>query len=141
MNVILASSLNSPGCSQLPAWDHAGSTRWMDRCLIQPARKFTCHRHSHLLYNSSSFHSKRASNITGTLCPRPLHSAVCVCRTVFHLFSVGEQAGKRVQGLNKDSAPRGPPHRDNDDSPPTPTPPTTHRLPVLHSDTEQRGLQ
>lgn len=113
----------------------------MDRCLIHPAVKFTCHSYSRPLHNSSTCYSTGAHNISfiKTPCPPPPLLSCVRPHFTWNLFCVCEQPGKRgVQGLSKDSGPRGPPHRDNDDSPPAPPPPTC-LLPALHFDTEQRG--
>ena len=95
----------------------------MDRCLIHPAVKFTCHSYSRPLHNSSTCYSTGAHNISfiKTPCPPPPLLSCVQPHFTWNLFCVCEQPGKRgVHGLSTDSGPRGPPPRDNDDSPPAP---------------------
>ena len=84
----------------------------MDRCLIHPAVKFTCHSYSGPLHNSSTCYSSGAHNISFIKNTVSSSSSALLCATAFHMEFIlclwaarKERSSRTQQGLRSPGAP------------------------------------
>lgn len=88
----------------------------MDRCLIHPAVKFTCHSYSGPLHNSSTCYSSGAHNISFIKNPvssSSSSSSALLCATAFHMEFIlclwAAQEREEFKDSARTQVPGGPP--------------------------------
>lgn len=103
----------------------------MDRCLIHPAVKFTCHSYSGPLHNSSTCYSSGAHNISFIKNPvssSSSSSSALLCATAFHMEFIlclwAAQEREEFKDSARTQVPGGPPAETMMTLLPPPRPPT-----------------